>query len=78
MKTIHTALIASLALLSTFTLSGCSDDDNTKNNISPSPTISETLTPEEQKMVNEYIAPTTNPKGKIIEAKDPLVELLSN
>ncbi|HID92254.1 TPA: hypothetical protein EYG96_01580 [Candidatus Gracilibacteria bacterium] len=73
MNTINKTLFASLALVSVFTLSGCTDDDK-----SPAETVAPTLTPEEQKVVNEYIKPTTNAQGEVIEAIDPLVQLLSN
>ena len=76
MNTTHKTFVASLALLSAFTLSGCSDD--AQENKTTAQTVKPTLSPEEQKVVDEYIKPTTNAQGQVVEAVDPLVELLSN
>ncbi len=77
MKITNKTLITSLALISVFTLAGCSDDEK-YTDTNPTETVAPTLTPEEQKVVNEYIKPTTNAQGKKVEAVDPLVQLLSN
>ena len=76
MNTTHKTFVASLALLSAFTLSGCSDD--AQENKTTAQTVKPTLSPEEQKVVDEYIKPTTNAQGQVVEAVDPLVELLNN
>jgi len=67
-----------LAIITVFTLAGCSDETQNNTEIQATATITPTLSPEDQKLVDEYVKPTTNTQGEKIEAVDPLVELLSN
>ncbi len=69
--TISKTILSSLTLLTIFAFSGCSDNDNKNTSVTP------TLTPEQEKVIKDYVKPTTGANGEKIEAIDPLVELLS-
>lgn len=75
MKIQNKTLLATLAIVTTATLSGCNNSEETHV---PQNTPEPTLTAEEQEVLNEYTKPTTKPSGEVVEAKDPLVELLGN